>query len=338
MNKGLAMPTTRIEKASWLLAAAALVFVLKFHLLVTLLAGLLVYDLVHIGGNLMGKRLSGTRAKLVTVALLATLVGGGIVLAVVLAVGYFSNPDSVAALANKMAEILENSRKSLPASIIELLPDSVDGIKDTAVEWLRQHATELQGVGKDAAIAAAHVLVGVVIGAMVAMREVSDAAPVQPFAAALTERCRRLADAFRRIVFAQVRISALNTVFTGIYLMAVLPMFGVHLPLTKTMVVVTFLAGLLPVIGNLISNTVIVIVSLAHSPQAAIASLVFLVVIHKVEYFLNARIVGSQISARAWELLLAMLVMEAAFGIGGVVAAPIYYAYLKQELIDAGLV
>jgi predicted PurR-regulated permease PerM len=161
---------------------------------------------------------------------------------------------------------------------------------------------------------------------------------VQPFAAALTERCRRLADAFRRIVFAQVRISALNTVFTGIYLMAVLPMFGVHLPLTKTMVVVTFLAGLLPVIGNLISNTVIVIVSLAHSPQAAIASLVFLVVIHKVEYFLNARIVGSQISARAWELLLAMLVMEAAFGIGGVVAAPIYYAYLKQELIDAGLV
>jgi predicted PurR-regulated permease PerM len=98
------------------------------------------------------------------------------------------------------------------------------------------------------------------------------------------------------------------------------------------MVLVTFVAGLLPVLGNLISNTVIVVLSLAHSPQMAVASLVFLIVIHKLEYFLNARIVGSRISAQAWELLLAMLAMEAAFGIAGVVAAPIYYAYVKREL------
>jgi len=31
-----------------------------------------------------------------------------------------------------------------------------------------------------------------------------------------------------------------------------------------------------------------------------------------------------------------MLAMEAAFGLPGIVAAPIYYAYLKQELMDAG--
>ena len=43
-------------------------------------------------------------------------------------------------------------------------------------------------------------------------------------------------------------------------------------------------------------------------------------------------IVGAQINARAWELLAAMLLMEAAFGIAGVVAAPIYYAYMKDEL------
>jgi predicted PurR-regulated permease PerM len=161
---------------------------------------------------------------------------------------------------------------------------------------------------------------------------------MQPLAEALTERARRLADAFRRIVFAQVRISAINTVFTALYLAVVLPLFGIHLPLTKTMIALTFIAGLLPVIGNLISNTVIVIVSLAHSPQIAMASLGFLVVVHKFEYFLNARIVGARISAQSWELLLAMLVMEAAFGLPGVIAAPVYYAYLKQELIDAGLV
>ena len=33
-----------------------------------------------------------------------------------------------------------------------------------------------------------------------------------------------------------------------------------------------------------------------------------------------------------------MLAMEAAFGISGVIAAPIYYAYVKDELEDRGLV
>jgi hypothetical protein len=33
-----------------------------------------------------------------------------------------------------------------------------------------------------------------------------------------------------------------------------------------------------------------------------------------------------------------MLVMEAAFGMAGLVAAPIYYAYLKDELVSRGLV
>jgi predicted PurR-regulated permease PerM len=69
-----------------------------------------------------------------------------------------------------------------------------------------------------------------------------------------------------------------------------------------------------------------------------IAALVFLIVIHKLEYFLNARIVGTQIHARAWELLIAMLIMEAAFGLAGVIAAPIYYAYLKGELEAQGLI
>jgi predicted PurR-regulated permease PerM len=67
-------------------------------------------------------------------------------------------------------------------------------------------------------------------------------------------------------------------------------------------------------------------------------ALAFLVIIHKLEYFINARIVGSQIQASAWELLLAMLVMEATFGLPGVIAAPVFYAYLKSELTGRGWV
>jgi predicted PurR-regulated permease PerM len=96
--------------------------------------------------------------------------------------------------------------------------------------------------------------------------------------------------------------------------------------------------GLLPIIGNLITNTAIVIVCLSQGVPLAAVSLLYLVLIHKLEYFLNARIVGTHINARAWELLIAMLVMQAAFGIAGLIAAPIFYAFFKDELREKGLV
>ena len=36
--------------------------------------------------------------------------------------------------------------------------------------------------------------------------------------------------------------------------------------------------------------------------------------------------------------LAAMLLLEAAFGMAGLVAAPIFYAYLKDELVSRGLI
>jgi predicted PurR-regulated permease PerM len=177
-----------------------------------------------------------------------------------------------------------------------------------------------------------------VLGAMVALHEAVPIETDRPLARELVERVTRLGNAFRRVVFAQVRISLINTVLTGIYIALILPSLGVKLPFKITLVAVTFITGLLPVVGNLISNVVIVVVSLSYSLNVAIGSLLFLIVIHKLEYFLNARIVGSRTECHAWELLLAMLAMEAAFGIAGVVAAPIYYAYLKDELSDRGLV
>jgi predicted PurR-regulated permease PerM len=178
-----------------------------------------------------------------------------------------------------------------------------------------------------------------VIGALISLHEEGPAlSQKRPLAAALRLRVSRFAHAFRQIIFAQVKISGLNTIFTGIFLVGILPAFGIHLPLAKMLLVITFLTGLLPVIGNLISNTLIFIVGLSISIYVAIGALIFLVVIHKLEYFLNARIVGTRIRANAWELLLAMIVLEVAFGIAGLIAAPVYYAYIKNELSDAGLV
>ena len=326
--------------AAWILAGVSLVLILSLHLLPALLAGLLVYELVHIlAPRLKVVRIHQEYGKLVAVAMLATVVVMGIVLAIIGIMAFLhSEAGNLPRLLKQMADILDSWRAVLPASLSAYLPEDIDDLKDFIVEGLRGHAGALQKIGAEAGRIGVHILIGLGIGALIALHEAHSGETLGPLARSLQERAVRLSEAFRRIVFAQVRISALNTGLTALYLVVILPMFGAHLPFTKTMIVVTFFVGLLPVVGNLVSNTIIVVVSLSVSLSAAIASLVFLVIIHKLEYFLNARIVGAQIHARAWELLLAMLVMEAAFGIVGVIAAPIYYAYLKDELVSRGLI
>jgi len=330
------------EIASWTLAAVALFLALHLRLLSALLGGLAVYELVHLLGGrlhfLRGRREMGKRWA---VAVLAVLVVAVLTLAIFGLLAFFRSPSapaSLPALLGQMADILETSKAHLPTWLAAEIPDNTEELKNQGVAWLRKHAGQFQTVGAQIGRSFLHALIGMVIGALVALQEVAEPGSRGPLAAALTERSRRLGEAFRRIVFAQVRISALNTLLTGLYLTVLLPLLGVKLPLRKTLMVLTFLAGLLPVIGNLISNTVIVVVSLSYSLGAALGSLVFLIVIHKLEYFLNARIVGTQIKARAWELLLAMLLMESAFGMAGLIAAPIYYAYLKEELASRGLI
>ena len=327
------------ETAAYCLAAAALLLVLWLRLLPALLAGLLVFELVHALAPLLRLRISGERSRLAALVVLATLIIGAVTALIFGAIAFFrSDAGSVPALLQKMADIIEGTRNALPSWLLEYVPADTDELRDGLSHWLRAHAPEVRLAGAEAGRALLHALVGMVLGAMISLNEARARHDQKPLARALTGRAERLGDAFRRVVFAQVRISAINTLLTAAYLAAILPLFGVHLPFTKTLIALTFVAGLLPVIGNLISNTAIVVVSLAHSPYAALSSLAFLVVIHKLEYFLNARIVGSEIRARAWEVLLAMVVMEAAFGLAGLVAAPVYYAYVKRELMDRGLV
>ena len=328
----------RFAAASWVIAAVLLVLVLYLHLLPALLAGLLVYELVHVIASRLPLRRGGD-GKLVAVGLLATLVVMLLVLAAIGLVAFFrGDAGNLPRLLQKLAEIIDTAHQRLPESLVGWLPYDVGALQATVTEWLRSHAQVLRSAGGEAGRLLAHLLIGMVIGGICSLHQANGAGRLGPLARELSERVRRLGEAFRRIVFAQVRISILNTFFTAIYLEVALRFFDIHLPLSKTLIVVTFIAGLLPVVGNLISNTMIVVVSLSVGLEVAMASLAYLVVIHKLEYFLNARIVGTRIHAAAWELLIAMVLMEAAFGINGLIAAPIYYAYLKDELSARGLV
>jgi predicted PurR-regulated permease PerM len=340
VNKSSSLePVTAPVIAAWILSGIALILIPLLHLVSALVAGLLVYELVTLLAPIIERHLTNrwsrwlAVAALVLVTIVALIVAGFGIAAFVK-----SEASSPAVLSDKLDGIITEARGKLPSFITDSFPGNVDDLKTLASGWLDEHSKEVQELGKNVFHFFFRGLVGMIIGGLISLLEVTGERPTQPLAAALIERMSRFGNAFRQIVFAQVRISALNTVLTAIFIFGILPALGIHLPLSKTLIAITFFAGLLPVIGNLISNTAIFIAGLSVSVYAAIFALVFLVVIHKLEYFFNARIVGSSIYARAWELLVAMLVMEVGFGLAGLVIAPIYYAYVKRELTDRNLV
>lgn len=335
-------PQPRYTTTACILAAFTLWCVLQLHLLPALLAGLFVFAIIDMLVPLLQRRVPRARARAhgIVVFGLSVVVVGLLTLATLAAVALVRREiGDPHAFLEGLNPLLDRARGQLPDYVVNHLPDNIDGMREAALGWLRDHAGTLQLAGKTAARVFVHLLIGMVLGAMVAL-SVSRTGNGQgtAFVEALRARCRNLLHGFRDIVFAQVKISAVNTLLTGLFLLVLVPLFSTPIPFAKTLVVVTFIVGLLPVVGNLISNTLIFIAALSVSFLDAVAALVFLILIHKLEYFLNARIVGSQIRARAWELLIAMLLLESAFGMAGLIAAPVYYAFLKRELAAASLI
>ncbi|MBI5800215.1 MAG: AI-2E family transporter [Verrucomicrobia bacterium] len=130
---------------------------------------------------------------------------------------------------------------------------------------------------------------------------------------------------FHTVMGAQIIISSINTIFTGIFL------FAVGFPYWHLLIVVTFLCGLLPILGNILSNTLIVCVGLTVDPQHAVGALAFLMIVHKCEYFLNSKIIGKRIQNPMWMTLLGLILGERLMGVPGMILAPVILHYIKME-------
>ncbi len=333
------MSLNQIRWLSLVVMLGGLLLLLPLHLLGCFIAGFVVYELVNALTPHFQKIISGDRARWLVVALISTAVVSGLIAAVTGIIGFLMQDVQNSAVFNaRVASLLEDAQSRLSPVMSHYLPTNIEELQRQFLKWLRDHIVMLQNIGKNAAHTFITMLIGMVLGAIVSLQRDDSAQPYPPLKAELLQRMQLLASAFRNIVFAQFKISLINTVLSAAFLFGVLPLFGIHLPLAKTLVVVTFVCGLIPVIGNLLSNTLIFIVGLSLSLWVALLVLSYLIIIHKVEYFLNARIVGTRINARSWEILLAMLIFESAFGLPGVIAAPIYYAYLKNELRHAALI
>jgi predicted PurR-regulated permease PerM len=143
----------------------------------------------------------------------------------------------------------------------------------------------------------------------------------------VSTRFRDFYRSFATVMGAQITISLINTALTAIFVVAV------RLPHAPLVIAITFLCGLVPIIGNLVSNTIIVFVALTVSLKLAIGALVFLVLIHKLEYFLNSKIIGHRIGNPVWLTLIALIIGERLMGIPGLILAPVVLNYLRVEML-----
>lgn len=344
MSTHLYNPMTKkwVEVFSHIMIAGLLLLILLKGLLGGLIAGFAIY----LCTQSLAKKLPRIDGDLSRQFALFLIIGVFIALITLVSMwiasflsGHGSGP-GLSALMTKMAEILNELRKILPAWASTWIPESAHNVNSLMGDLLKAHADKLQTASQDIAKSISRMVIGMIIGGMAAIMGTNKKAHngARILGEALKTRLMHFNRVFGQVVVAQLKISLINTFFTGVFLGVVLPLTGNSIPFTKTLILLTFIVGLIPVLGNLISNTVITIMALSVSIWVAAAALVFLIVIHKVEYFLNARIIGGQINARAWELLLAMILMEACFGLSGVIAAPIFYAYYKYELRQKRLI
>ena len=328
---GLGVPT-----ASYILAAALCIAVLIYGMLPGLLAvclGFLVTSALVGRQRQRGPHLGPTWAA-------------GLVIAtpIVALTVLFANAKGVAfgavaqyqALLHHLAGTVLEIRQKLPPDLASHLPDELLSAQSWLVEYLQSQAHALSGFGTAGLRGSLLVYVGLVVGALIA----GTAPPSSngPLRSALRQRGTDFMTAFRQIVVAQFWIAAFNACCTAAFLWLALPLAGVSIPYSATLVGLTFVAGLIPIVGNLLCNSVLTIAGVSVSPTVGLACLLFLVVIHKFEYFINAKVVGKRTNTAAWELLTVMFIGEAIFGVAGLVAAPLYYAYAKRELLDSGLI
>ena len=147
----------------------------------------------------------------------------------------------------------------------------------------------------------------------------------------IATRFRDFYRSFATVMGAQITISLINTFLTAIFVLII------RLPNGALIIALTFLCGLLPIVGNLVSNTIIVCLAFTISLKIALVALIFLIAIHKLEYFLNSKIIGDRIRNPVWLTLVALIIGERLMGIPGMVLAPVVLNYLRMELLKIEL-
>ena len=312
---------TKSTKISYVLIALLLLIVCVMHLATPFITVLFSYFALR-------KLRFGRRGKTLAVVLFLILVAAlGTGTFIFVKQAYVAIPKIVS---TTVPTILEQAR----LYGIELPFSDYAGLKAFVAESL---GAQLAGIGKyatEAVITIASLIIGIVVAvslfldARFQLEPEKQAIDDNIYASVWKEvgaRFKTFYHSFDTVMGAQIVISAINTTLTSAFLL------WNGFPHIPVIIVMTFLCGLLPIIGNLISNTLIVGVAFTLSPNTALWSLVFLAVLHKLEYFLNSKVIGDRIKNPMWLTLLGLIIGETLMGIPGMILAPVVLHYIKVE-------
>lgn len=313
-------PMTQSKRISYAIMAALLVMIGGLHLATLVLTGLFGYFALHF--------LSFGRSKALGIVLYT--IG-------VFAIGYglffFSR--------QAYKTVPEIAQTTIPAVVnfaeskgIELPFTDYASAKTLLVQEVNERMANLGRYAREATLQIAMLIIGLVVAVSLFINakwetesdpDVVKGSLYSTVVRELAQRFETFYASFSRVIGAQIIISAINTGLTSVFLI------WNGFPYTTVVIVLTFLCGLLPIIGNILSNTLIVGVGFTISPKMALVSLIFLMVIHKLEYFLNSKIIGDRIKNPMWLTLIGLILGEKLMGIPGMILAPVVLHYIKVE-------
>jgi predicted PurR-regulated permease PerM len=236
--------------------------------------------------------------------------------------------------AGRVARWVVETRETLPQRIstirqhpwyVELqghLPDSED-LAQSAEHYAGDVARSAAAIGRGALSA--------LIGLILAVVYFLDEERIRAFRATLAEHTltgtlvrwsEHLAESVSLTVQVQLIVAACNTVLT----LPVLLVIGVpHVP---ALMVLIFVTGLIPVVGNLISGAVLVALAFQVKGWFGVGLFVALTfVLHKIEaYYLNPRLTARHVALPGFVLILSLIAWEHLLGFGGLfVSFPFLY-------------
>lgn len=326
--------------ATYILMFLFLIFVIPLHLLPCFFAGFLIFDIIKSTSKIIDRYTTSHIFKvgfsIIIGVSVAALLGFGIT-SLISFVMYDLQGAGDSSFGTQIDQTLMSVQQEITNYVPNFIPHDITDLKNKFIGLLKDNIDIVRHTGSDILHNLATTIIGIIVGIMLSTYSLPPE-PQPVFKQAMVERIQNLALSFKNVVFAQVKISLINTVLFMIFVFAILPIFSVSLPFAKTLTILTFIFGLIPIVGNLLSNALIVLSGLTISLPVASSCLIYLVVIHKLEYFINAQIIGTKINARSWEVLLAMLLFESIFGLSGLIAAPIFYAYIKLEFTKAKMI
>lgn len=217
----------------------------------------------------------------------------------------------------------------LPEGLQDSLPDSQAELYEMVRRSMGNSMGQIKHLGGVGFFVFLQLVFALILGISAGlMRYSSDR---RPLSTAWTEAMGSYVRSFTLLMGAQVYVSMWNTFCTAVFIFGVLPLVDVVLPFRELLLVFTAVASLIPAAGNIMANSLILMLTIRYGPLVALGSVAYLFVIHKLEYFVNGYFIGRHVRASVPEMLITIILGEVLFGLPGLITGPVTYAFIKAH-------